>query len=596
MTEASRDRRLILLLALGIVAAMAAVWGQNPLTVRWDDIQVWPDDAVRIVQARDLAAGQGWFDPAQRRLGVDAPVPVHWSRLIDGPLAGLTLALAPLIGGAQAERAVASAWPLLVGFLVLLPALGICRQLAGRRGLWCGGLLFLPLLLTDFEFRPGRVDHHNVQLAFLVLVLWAVIEARREPRWAALAGAATAAALAVGLETVPILAAAAAAVALAWAVEGPGPAARAAAGYGLGLAAGVVLAMGALLPRAVLTAPLCDQLSLAPGSLSLLAGLGLAGAVRTAGASPGRRLAALVILGAALGAVLLLAFPHCLRGPFEQLDPEVFAENENVLERQNVLAAIAGKPAYAIYKYVVWPLAGLAGLGFALLMAPRGRRFAPAVLLAAAAVSAAILAAEIRGHRFALPLTLFGGVWLLARISAWGGALRVAKPVALLALVVAVTPAGYLFKPGWPIEAPAEAATGPDGAPAGDPYNACISDAEMAALAALPLGRTLSPVDFGPFILLKTPHHAVPATLHRNPEGWRAGYRIGRVGEGEARALLTRVRADYLVLCPEWRKEYRKPGSLAAALAAGRVPGWLTPVPGTRHLAIYRVGGEGPES
>ena len=55
------------------------------------------DDAMRLVEVRDLIAGQGWFDLTQYRL--DPPgLPMHWSRVIDAPLAAIILMLRPLVG------------------------------------------------------------------------------------------------------------------------------------------------------------------------------------------------------------------------------------------------------------------------------------------------------------------------------------------------------------------------------------------------------------------------------------------------------------------------------------------------------------------
>jgi hypothetical protein len=45
------------------------------------------DDAMRLVQVRDLLAGQNWFDPVQHRLAPPDGVIMHWSRLIDLPIA-----------------------------------------------------------------------------------------------------------------------------------------------------------------------------------------------------------------------------------------------------------------------------------------------------------------------------------------------------------------------------------------------------------------------------------------------------------------------------------------------------------------------------
>ena len=54
------------------------------------------DDAMRLVEVRDLIGGQGWFDLFQYRL--DPPgTSMHWSRLIDAPLAALILLLKPIV-------------------------------------------------------------------------------------------------------------------------------------------------------------------------------------------------------------------------------------------------------------------------------------------------------------------------------------------------------------------------------------------------------------------------------------------------------------------------------------------------------------------
>ena len=44
-----------------------------------------PDDILRLVQVRDLLAGQGWFDLDQHRIDPLRNVPMHWSRLAGCP-------------------------------------------------------------------------------------------------------------------------------------------------------------------------------------------------------------------------------------------------------------------------------------------------------------------------------------------------------------------------------------------------------------------------------------------------------------------------------------------------------------------------------
>ena len=46
------------------------------------------DDAMRLVEVRDLIGGQGWFDLFQYRMDPPSGLSMHWSRVIDAPLAG----------------------------------------------------------------------------------------------------------------------------------------------------------------------------------------------------------------------------------------------------------------------------------------------------------------------------------------------------------------------------------------------------------------------------------------------------------------------------------------------------------------------------
>src|SRR5207253_2636580 len=77
------------------------------------------DDNMRMMQVRGLLHGQGWFDLRQYHLNAPFGANIHWSRLVDLPIAGLILLLRPLIGGAAAERWAVGIAPLLPYLLVL---------------------------------------------------------------------------------------------------------------------------------------------------------------------------------------------------------------------------------------------------------------------------------------------------------------------------------------------------------------------------------------------------------------------------------------------------------------------------------------------
>ena len=56
------------------------------------------DDVMRLVQVRELLEGKGWFDLGQPRLGPEGGTLMHWSRLVDLPIAALAIGLEPLVG------------------------------------------------------------------------------------------------------------------------------------------------------------------------------------------------------------------------------------------------------------------------------------------------------------------------------------------------------------------------------------------------------------------------------------------------------------------------------------------------------------------
>ena len=66
----------------------------------FDDIRFFrlgdTDDNMRMMQVRGLLHGQGWFDLRQYHLNPPYGANIHWSRLVDLPIAGL---LTESVGG-----------------------------------------------------------------------------------------------------------------------------------------------------------------------------------------------------------------------------------------------------------------------------------------------------------------------------------------------------------------------------------------------------------------------------------------------------------------------------------------------------------------
>ena len=122
---------VFVLMAAGLVAKAWLNAGKIPLL---NDT----DDAMRMVQVRDLLAGQGWYDMTQWRLDAPGGVFMHWSRIIDIPLVLLLKFFGFFLAPEQAERATRIAFPVrcFVGLLVAVPlaaTIGVLARFALRQ-------------------------------------------------------------------------------------------------------------------------------------------------------------------------------------------------------------------------------------------------------------------------------------------------------------------------------------------------------------------------------------------------------------------------------------------------------------------------------
>src|SRR5579859_2597350 len=165
------------------------------------------DDAMRLVEVRDLIGGQGWFDVFQYRL--DPPgTSMHWSRVIDAPLAALILLLKPLLGMHGAEAVTLYFWPALLFAVALALIAAIARQLGNNTKPLIAavllGVLALPALV---HFRAGAIDHHNAQIDLLLALVLMTTQIEQSAVKAALGGLMVSLSLAIGVEMLPTTAA-----------------------------------------------------------------------------------------------------------------------------------------------------------------------------------------------------------------------------------------------------------------------------------------------------------------------------------------------------------------------------------------------------
>ena len=528
-----------------------------------------PDDAMRLVAVRDLIAGQGWFDNVQHRFLPPGGVASHWSRLVDAPLAGLILALTPLLGRPFAEGVTAALWPLLLlALYATILFLGLRHRL-NRRAAALAVLVALQTMGLTNHFAPGRVDHHNIQVLAMLGLGFCILSGGLIP--GLLGGGLAALSLAVGLEGLPTLAPATLFLVGDWVIRGR-PALASLCGFGLGLGLAAPLLFGLQTAPALWTATACDALS--PPWLWLTGG-GLAAAA-ICGALDRRLTQARVrlVLMAGLGAVLLagfvILFPACLAGPFPGMPALV---RERWLLNVSEMTSLPGFLASGRWEILA---------------------FYPPLAVAALAASWAAWRAPVEHRRYYGVVSLFLWPGLIVGWDQFRGTYLavgflplVAGPVldrALTSLEQGRVALGRwalglaLVSTAWAL--PASAAMllrDSDTSPAGP---ACQSHASVAPLAALPPGTMLALVRMGPAILLYTPHAIVAAPYHRAVPGLMAAIEGLGGSEADLRRHATALGVTYLVACPDNPAPDLGPETaFATRLAAGAVTvPWLAPV------------------
>ena len=88
------------------------------------------DDIMRLVEVRDWLGGQGWGDLMQYRMGPDGGTLMHWSRLVDAPIAGIIWLAGLFLPASGAEAAALG-----VDYLVFCPSDPWLLSLAPE-GIW----------------------------------------------------------------------------------------------------------------------------------------------------------------------------------------------------------------------------------------------------------------------------------------------------------------------------------------------------------------------------------------------------------------------------------------------------------------------------
>ncbi|WP_284124014.1 hypothetical protein [Parerythrobacter aestuarii] len=567
LREGEYPLRRILLVWLAVSALLVLTALQSIATRRFPD----PDDVLRLVQVRDLLAGQGWFDLNQYRLDPANPVPMHWSRLIDLPLVAVIGGLTPLLGQPLAEQV----GTVLVPLLTLLAAMLFAGRMAWRMfdvetaGLACLTIGFLPLLV--FQFQPLRIDHHGWQICAVIAAMWA-INARHGWKGGALAGLAIGAGITISLELIPIAALFGGVLALRWLRDAQGRFWL--VGYLQALAATLAVLFAATRGFDDLT-PYCDAMTLPHVGFFAVVAAGVTVLAYAPRLPWPATLAGLGLAGMAGVAVFGLASPDCLRTPFGALDPLVrdywYA---NVLEGRPIWDQSA-----LVYPQLLQIVVGLA-VGIHLWRGARDWKrswwgdyllvfvgtFVLGLLVWRSMAFASILAALPLGYVLKRGLEAFR---------------TLEKPVQRMGVALGML---LVLVPSTPYLAIQRLLASSGGSDAGGmSISSCDLFDSADKLGTLPQGTIFAPLDIGPAILQRSPH-AVVATGHHRAEKAMRDVILGYTGTPDlAHDLVRKHGAQYVVMCtdlvePEIYVTQGVKGSFAYRLRDGTAPDWLEPV------------------
>lgn len=544
-----------------------------------------PDDVMRLMQVRDLLAGQSWFDVHQYRVdAVSGGVPMHWSRLVDIPLAALIWFFSLFVSQSTAEIAAATLVPLLTFGLALLLAARIAWRLIGAEAAGMTCLVMALSVPVIVQMGPLRIDHHGWQIVLALLALNGMMA--RDPRLGgALTGFALALWISISVEGLPLAVAICGVAAFRWLGDRRASCRMASIMGSLAIGSALVFAVTRGFTD---LAQYCDAVS--PVHLAVF-GWGGVSVFLLARSEPiprGVLLSGFALIAAGAGGIVYFAAPQCAGGGFEALDPLVIKFwYLNVGEGMPMWQQ---SPALALQMIVPPALGLLAALKLAGRSSDWLRQwwYDYAVLLGAALLIAMFVAraGAVAGAIASIPLGWQIAVWIRyarnmrsrgRRIATLAGTALALMPALPLGLITAMIPSEVRAKDD------------------GTRTASCLLNEALPVLRSLPKGEIIAPIDMGPELLNTTAHSVVATGHHRGNPGMTAMIRIFIGPADQAETALRARGTRYVAVCPgliEARNYARTmPDGFMADLLGGDEPSWLEPVaaPGGDAIRIWRI-------
>lgn len=548
-----------------------------------------PDDILRLIQVRDLLGGQGWFDVTQTRVDASSGgVVMHWSRLVDLPLAIVILALTPIVGSAMAETVAIVFVPLITLGFVMLLASRIAWRLWGDEEAIFTSLVIVISIPVVFQLSPMRIDHHGWQLVCALAALNGLLS-RSSRRGGWIIGTSFAFWLSISIEGLPLAAVTFAVLALRWLRDPKAGDWLVSAIQALAL---VSVALFALTRGLGDLAAYCDAIS--PVHLAMF---GWGALCLTLLAQPprvplGLRLAGFALAGGGALAMMMSAAPQCATGGgFAQVDPLVSKIwLSNVLEGRPMWEQVL---AIAL-QYIAAPLIGIFACLQLMVRSHEALRefWRDYALIVGGALAVSIFVARTGAVACVLASPLVA--WQLRR---WIKGIRsmegpVPRMAAMVGVACALLPAipALVLTSAMPVRASVGGA-----ADVSIRVADCRVQDAAATLNALPKGEIYALLDIAPELLLVSDHSVVATGHHRGHKAMKMLIETALATPDKAQAALQQRGSRYVAMCPALYEAATyasiRPDGFVPQLAKGNVPEWLEPVaiPDDNGLKLWRV-------
>jgi len=565
------------------------------------------DDFLRLHQIRNWIGGQGWFDVSVPRMNFPDGGDMHWSRMVDAPIAGLIWIFDLFTETVIAERLAAIVWPTILIIACVFVLLAVCEKLfpATNRLL---ALLFVVTCITSLvEYAPSRIDHHGVQILFYCLTLLGLVNA---DKWFGhyLVGASIAFSIVIGLDVVLLLVFILAWLGIEWVFEIDKD------GKGL-MRTSAAMAVTSLLLYPLNVVPAnwlvenCDAISIVYLSAILLISLSFftlsfTTKVLTFETAVKTRIARLTA-GAALAlaslAILYGAYPQCSAGPMSGISPELNAEwLSNIVEAKGLIAYIRELDP----SWIGIPLYLLAIIFAGLYLMIKGKTPPRFLAIWATLVICFFLGfVQVRAYRIGLFATVPISVMIAQYFWYWASKRFQSRlPVAYVATglvgLLMLSPTWQLI--GKAMTAPllsntavqVQSTTQEEAQQALFEPALCNRASDYAFLASLPKGNILNGINYGPAILVFTEHSVTGGNYHRNDKAILDIQRFFGSEQDKALEIIQSRNADYVMLCNIELDPIKDPfGSklMGPRLIRGNIPAWLEKIsPHGSHVLVYR--------